>query len=141
MAVKAPHRILHTMLRVSDLDTSLEFYIERLGMRLLRRQRYESGCFTLAFLGYGEESDVTVLELTHNWAPTNYELGTGYGHIALAVEDLDSTCKQLERDGVPILRAPGPMKFDSKEIIAFIADPDGYQIEMIEIANESLFVK
>lgn len=127
-----PHRILHTMLRVRDLDRAIAFYTVRLGMRLLRRQDFEDGQFTLAFLGYDAEEHGTVLELTHNWDGRAYDAGTAYGHLALAVRDIHQVCRRLEAAGVPILRAPGSMKFDSNEHIAFIEDPDGYAIELIE---------
>jgi lactoylglutathione lyase len=128
-------RVLHTMLRVSDLQRSLDFYIGLLGMRLLRRQDYPAGRFTLAFVGYDEESAATALELTHNWdqdAP--YQHGTFFGHIALAVDDLYSCCSALAEKGVTIARPPGPMKY-SPTLIAFIEDPDGYRIELIEVRS------
>ncbi len=127
----SPFRILHTMLRVGDLERSLEFYL-RLGMRILRRQEYPKGRFTLVFLGYGTEQETTVVELTHNWDESAYQLGNGFGHLALQVEDIYLTCHHLESIGVSILRRPGPMKFDQGECIAFVQDPDGYKIELIE---------
>lgn len=127
-----PLRILHTMLRVRNLQKSLDFYIGALGMKLLRRQDYPSGRFTLAFVGYGDEGNSTVLELTHNWDNADgYEIGTAYGHIAIAVRDIYSTCAELAEFGVKITRAPGPMKF-SPTVIAFIEDPDSYKIELIQ---------
>ena len=129
-------RILHTMLRVSDLNKSLRFYIDVLGMKLLRRKDYSSGRFTLAFVGYGEESDNTVIELTHNWDIDHYEIGEGYGHIALGVENIYSTCMAIKQAGGPIVREPGPMKHGTT-IIAFIQDPDGYKIELIEISSRN----
>jgi len=127
-----PLRILHTMLRVRNLQRSLDFYIGALGMKLLRRQDYPSGRFTLAFVGYGDEGNSTVLELTHNWdSPDGYEIGTAYGHIAIAVQDIYATCTELAEFGVKITRAPGPMKF-SPTVIAFIEDPDSYKIELIQ---------
>jgi lactoylglutathione lyase len=125
-------RMLHTMLRVKDLDKSIHFYTKILGMSLLRQRNFESGRFTLAFVGYGSEETDAVLELTFNWDETSgYELGRGYGHIALGVPDIYSTCEQLRDAGAKIIREPGPMKHGST-IIAFIEDPDGYQVELIE---------
>ncbi len=124
-------RILHTMLRVGDLDKSIKFYTEVLGMQLLRRKDYPSGRFTLAFVGYGLEVDTTVIELTHNWDQTHYELGEGYGHIALGVENIYSTCLAITTKGGLVIREPGPMKH-GKTLIAFVQDPDGYKIELIE---------
>lgn len=126
-----PTRILHTMLRVADLDRSIAFYTQQLGMKLLRRNDYPEGKFTLAFLGYGEESDHTVLELTYNWDNRTYDLGTAFGHIALATDDIYRTCEALAANGVKIPRPPGPMK-GSSAVIAFVEDPDGYRIELIE---------
>ncbi len=127
-------RILHTMIRVGDLNKSLSFYVEVLGMQLLRRKDYPSGRFTLAFVGYGQESDNTVLELTHNWDIDQYKVGEGYGHIALGVQDIYSTCKSIKENGGLVVREPGPMKHGST-VIAFIEDPDGYKIELIEVAS------
>lgn len=125
-------RLLHTMLRVRDLEQSLDFYCNKLGMRLLRRTDYPGGKFTLAFVGYGDESDTAVLELTHNWGRTEpYELGTGYGHIALGVSDIYGLCERLQADGVKVPRAPGPMQHGTT-VIAFLEDPDGYKVELIE---------
>ena len=124
-------RILHTMLRVGDLEKSLYFYIDVLGMKLLRRKDYPSGRFTLAFVGYGNERENTVLELTHNWDTNRYNVGDGYGHIALGVENIYSTCKRIKEKGGLVIREPGPMKHGST-IIAFIEDPDGYKVELIE---------
>ncbi len=124
-------RILHTMLRVGDLDKSLAFYTEVLGMRLLRRNDYPEGKFTLAFVGYQDEKDGAVIELTHNWGVSRYEIGTGYGHIALAVEDIYAACDAIRQRGGRITREPGPMKGGSS-VIAFVEDPDGYKIELIE---------
>ena len=124
-------RMLHTMLRVGDLDRSLSFYTEVLGMKLLRRKDYPSGKFTLAFVGYGDESDHTVIELTHNWETDSYDLGTGYGHIALAVEDAAAACNAIREKGGNVVREAGPMKHGGS-VIAFIEDPDGYKIELIE---------
>ena len=124
-------RFLHTMLRVGNLDRSIAFYTEILGMDLLRRTDYPSGKFTLAFLGYGPEESHTVLELTHNWETESYELGDAYGHIALGVEDIYATCDALRKAGANIVREPGPMKHGTT-VIAFIEDPDGYKVELIE---------
>lgn len=126
-------RILHTMLRVRDLDTSIDFYTRLLGMNLLRRTDYPAGRFTLAFVGYGDEAKDSVLELTHNWDQDEaYELGSGYGHIAIAVPDLYGACARLEEEGVPVPRPPGPM-MGGTITLAFIEDPDGYRIELLEV--------
>ncbi|HSC80796.1 MAG TPA: lactoylglutathione lyase [Chitinolyticbacter sp.] len=124
-------RILHTMLRVGDLDRSLAFYTDVLGMRLLRRKDYPEGRFTLAFVGYGEESDTAVLELTHNWDTDKYELGNAYGHIALEVQDAYATCDAVRAKGGRVTREAGPMKHGTT-VIAFVEDPDGYKIEFIQ---------
>ena len=126
-------RMLHTMLRVGDLDRSLLFYTEVLGMDLLRRKDYPSGRFTLAFVGYGAESDTTVLELTHNWDTSHYELGSAYGHIALGVDDIYTTCAAIAAKGGKVVREPGPMKHGNT-VIAFVEDPDGYKVELIQIS-------
>lgn len=124
--------MLHTMIRVRDLDKSLSFYTAHLGMKLLRRKDYPTGKFTLAFIGYGDEDNNTVIELTHNWGQeTNYDLGNGFGHIALGVSDIYGLCENLEKEGVEVPRKPGPMKHGTT-VIAFIRDPDGYMIELIE---------
>ena len=125
-------RMLHTMIRVGDLERSLRFYCDVLGMRLLRRTDYESGRFTLAFVGYGDESTNTVVELTHNWDTDRYDLGSGFGHLALGVEGIYATCDALRAKGAKITREPGPMKHGGSEI-AFVEDPDGYKIELIEL--------
>lgn len=128
------YRMLHTMLRVMDLDASLKFYTEQLGMKLLRKKDFEGGRFTLAFVGYGDEADHTVLELTHNWdQKEKYVMGGAYGHIAIGVPDIYATCERLAKAGVKIPRPPGPMKH-STTVIAFVEDPDGYRIELIERA-------
>ena len=124
-------RILHTMIRVGNLDRSLAFYTDVLGMRLLRKQDYPEGRFTLAFVGYGEESEGAVIELTHNWDTTSYELGNGFGHIALAVPDAAAACAAIKARGGKVVREAGPMKH-GKTIIAFVEDPDGYKIELIQ---------
>lgn len=123
-------RILHTMLRVGDLEKSIAFYTEVLDMKMLRQQEYPDGKFTLAFLGYGEESDNTVLELTYNWGVDKYEIGTAFGHIAIGVPDVYEACKKMKEVGGKIIRDAGPMNAGST-IIAFLEDPDGYQIELI----------
>jgi len=128
-------QMLHTMIRVFDLQKSLDFYTKHLGMKLLRQKDYPDGKFTLAFVGYGDEANNTVIELTHNWEqPEPYEVGTGFGHIAIGVPDIYATCSTLEKAGVKILRSPGPMKHGAA-VIAFIADPDGYKIELIAKNN------
>lgn len=124
-------RILHTMLRVGDLDRSLAFYTEVLGMRLLRRQDYPEGRFTLAFVGYGEESETAVLELTHNWDTAAYELGNAFGHVAIAVPDAAAACAAIRQRGGKVVREAGPMKHGTT-VIAFVEDPDGYRIELIQ---------
>lgn len=124
-------RILHTMLRVGNLERSLDFYTNVLGMRLLRKKDYPSGRFTLAFVGYQEESEGAVLELTHNWDTTSYELGNAYGHIALQVEDAAKACELVRTKGGKVTREAGPMKHGTT-VIAFVEDPDGYKIEFIE---------
>ena len=129
-------RMLHTMLRVGDLDQSIAFYTEVLGMQLLRRKDYPTGRFTLAFLGYGPESEQTVLELTHNWDTNSYDLGDAYGHVALGVEDIRSTCAAISGKGGRVVREPGPMKHGST-VIAFVEDPDGYKVELIEMSSRA----
>jgi lactoylglutathione lyase len=124
-------RMLHTMLRVGDLDASIRFYTEQLGMKLLRRNDYPDGKFTLAFVGYGDESDHTVLELTYNWGRDSYTLGDAFGHVALGVSDIYAACERLRAGGVKITREPGPMKHGTT-VIAFVEDPDGYKIELIQ---------
>ncbi|HET8609937.1 MAG TPA: lactoylglutathione lyase [Burkholderiales bacterium] len=127
-------RILHTMLRVGDLDRSLDFYTNVLGMQLLRRNDYPEGRFTLAFVGYGPESEQAVLELTHNWDTKSYDTGSGYGHVAIAVDDAYRTCDEVKRRGGKVTREPGPMKHGTT-VIAFVEDPDGYKIEFIQKKN------
>ena len=124
-------RILHTMIRVGDLDRSLAFYTEALGMQLLRRSDYPEGRFTLAFVGYGPESEAAVLELTHNWDTEQYELGNAYGHIAIEVDNAAAACDAVRARGGKVTREAGPMKHGTT-VIAFVEDPDGYKIEFIE---------
>ena len=123
-------RLLHTMLRVTDLEKSISFYTELLNMRLLRRKDFPEGKFTLAFLGYGDEADHTVLELTHNWETRSYDLGNAYGHIAIEVDDVYAACDQIKSRGGHVIREPGPMKHGST-LLAFVEDPDGYRIELL----------
>ena len=128
----AKFRLLHTMIRVMDLDRSLDFYTRLLGMKLLRKTDFPSGEFTLAFVGYGDEAATAVIELTHNWGRTeSYEIGSGFGHLAIGVPDIYGTCERLAEEGVKIPRPPGPMKHGGS-VIAFVEDPDGYKIELIE---------
>ena len=124
-------RILHTMLRVGDLERSLKFYTEVLGMRVLRRKDYPDGKFTLAFVGYDEEDKTAVIELTHNWGVEKYELGNAYGHIALQVDDAYRACEEVRKRGGKVTREAGPMKHGTT-VIAFVEDPDGYKIEFIQ---------
>lgn len=124
-------RLLHTMIRVGNLERSLAFYTEVLGMKLLRRKDYPEGKFTLAFVGYQPESEGAVIELTHNWDTTDYDLGNGYGHIALEVEDAYDACEKIKQKGGNVVREAGPMKH-STTVIAFVEDPDGYKIELIQ---------
>jgi lactoylglutathione lyase len=124
-------RILHTMLRVNNLDQSLAFYTEVLGMRLLRRKDYESGRFTLAFLGYGEEHEGAVLELTYNWDTHHYDLGNAFGHVAIGTPDIYKMCEEIRARGGKVVREPGPMKHGGS-VIAFVEDPNGYRIELIQ---------
>jgi lactoylglutathione lyase len=124
-------RILHTMLRVGDLDKSIAFYTDVLGMKLLRKSDYPEGKFTLAFVGYQPESEGAVIELTHNWDTPKYDLGNGYGHIALEVDDAYKACDAVKARGGKVTREAGPMKH-GKTVIAFVEDPDGYKIEFIQ---------
>lgn len=123
-------RILHTMVRTCDLDRSIDFYTKVLGMRLLRRNDYPEGKFTLAFLGYGDEREHAALELTYNWGVDHYDLGTGYGHIAIEVDDVYAACDEIRQRGGKVVREAGPMNAGTT-IIAFVRDPDGYMIELI----------
>ena len=126
------YRLLHTMIRVKDLDKSVEFYSQHLGMKVLRKKDFPGGKFTNVFMGYGEESNNTVLELTYNWDQVEaYTHGSGFGHLAVAVPNIYQACEKMGEDGVSIPRPPGPMKH-STTVIAFIEDPDGYKIELIE---------
>jgi lactoylglutathione lyase len=127
-------RLLHTMLRTGDLDRSINFYTQILGMNLLRRQDYPEGKFTLAFVGYGSEQENSVIELTYNWGVDKYELGNGYGHIALEVDDVYASCEAIKQKGGKIIREAGPMNAGTT-IIAFVADPEGYYIELIGKRN------
>jgi lactoylglutathione lyase len=123
-------RILHTMIRTGDLDRSIDFYTNVLGMKLLRQHDYPDGKFTLAFLGYGDESENTVIELTYNWGVESYDMGTGFGHIAIEVDDVAAACEEIKRRGGKMVREAGPMNAGTS-IIAFVSDPDGYMIELI----------
>ena len=125
-------KILHTMIRVNDLEESIRFYCDLLGMKLLRKKDYPDGRFTLAFVGYGSESDAAVIELTYNWDTHQYDLGNAFGHLAVGVSDIYQTCEALRAKGGKIAREPGPMKFGGSEI-AFIEDPNGYRIELIQL--------
>jgi lactoylglutathione lyase len=127
-------RMLHTMLRVGNLEESLQFYCQVLEMKLLRQKDYPDGKFTLAFVGYGDESENTVIELTYNWGVDSYEIGTGYGHIALGVKDIYATCREIETRGGKVTRQPGPMKHGTT-VIAFVEDPNGYKIELIQSSS------
>jgi lactoylglutathione lyase len=127
-------RILHTMLRVGDLQRALDFYTKVLGMKLLRKKDYPDGRFTLAFVGYGDESETAVLELTHNWDTSSYQLGNGYGHLAIEVDDAYKTCEEVRKLGGKVTREPGPMKHGTT-VIAFVEDPDGYKIEFIQSSH------
>ncbi len=124
-------RILHTMLRVGDLKRSIDFYTAVLGMKVLRQKDYPDGRFTLAFVGYGDEDKEAVLELTHNWDTARYDLGTGYGHVALEVDDAYKACEEVKKRGGRVTREAGPMKHGTT-VIAFVEDPDGYKIEFIQ---------
>lgn len=128
-------RLLHTMLRVNNLEESLKFYCDILGMKLIRQKDYPGGKFTLAFVGYGDESDTAVIELTYNWGVDSYDLGNAYGHIALGVDDIYETCEKIRAQGGNITREPGPMKHGTT-VIAFVEDPNGYKIELIQLGTQ-----
>ena len=127
-------KFLHTMIRVNNLDESLKFYCDHLGMKLLRKQDYPGGEFTLAFIGYGDEKNNTVIELTHNWGSSSYDQGSAFGHLALGVDDIYKVCSDLKAKGVKVVREAGPMKHGSA-VIAFIEDPNGYKVELIDLAG------
>ncbi len=129
-------RILHTMLRVGDLDRSIAFYRDVLGMELISRKDYPEGKFTLAFVGYGRNPEQAEIELTHNWGVQSYDLGTAYGHVALGVDDIHAVCDKIRKAGGKITREPGPMKHGTT-VIAFVVDPDGYKVELIEERSRS----
>jgi lactoylglutathione lyase len=129
-------RLLHTMLRVNDLDESLRFYCDVLGMKLLRRKDYPGGRFTLAFVGYGAEDETSVIEMTHNWDTHQYDLGNAFGHIALGVDGIYDVVERLRAKGAKVTREPGPMKHGGS-VIAFIEDPNGYKIELIELRGRN----
>ena len=132
MAESYAFRLLHTMIRVKDQDKSIDFYTRHLGMKVLRQKEFEGGRFTNTFIGYGDETSESVLELTYNWDQDEpYSHGSGYGHLAVGVPDIYAPCSLLDKEGVPIPRAPGPMKHGTT-VIAYIEDPDGYKIELIE---------
>lgn len=124
-------RLLHTMLRVGNMDRSKQFYIDVLGMKLIREHSFPEGEFTLAFLGYGEEADTTVIELTHNWDTESYDMGNAYGHIAIGVDDVYAACDKIREAGGKVVREAGPMK-GGTTVLAFVEDPDGYKIELLE---------
>ena len=124
-------RILHSMIRVNDLEESIKFYSEVLGMKLLREKEYPEAKFSLAFLGYGNETETTVIELTYNWITKDYEHGNAFGHIAIEVDDIYKACEEIKNKGVKVIRDPGPM-MGSRLLLAFIEDPNGYKIELIE---------
>jgi lactoylglutathione lyase len=129
-------RLLHTMLRVNDLDESLRFYCDVLGMKLIRRKDYPGGRFTLAFVGYGAEDETSVIEMTHNWDTHQYDLGNGFGHVALGVEGIHDAVEKMRAQGAKVTREPGPMKHGGS-VIAFIEDPNGYKIELIELRGRN----
>jgi len=124
-------RMMHTMLRVTNLDKALDFYCNVLDMKLIRRKDYAEGRFTLAFVGYGDEMNSTVLELTHNWGTDSYEQGSAYGHIAIGVDDVYATCDRVKAKGGKVIREAGPMK-GGRTVIAFLEDPDGYKVELLQ---------
>jgi lactoylglutathione lyase len=125
------NRYLHTMLRVGDLDRSVKFYTDLFGMKELRRREVPDGKYTLSFLGYGDEASNTLLELTYNWGVDKYEVGTGFGHLAIGLPDVHAACEKMRKAGAKITREPGPVKFGTT-VIAFVEDPDGYKIELVQ---------
>ncbi|MDZ4200727.1 MAG: lactoylglutathione lyase [Gallionella sp.] len=127
-------RILHTMIRTGNLERAIDFYTRVLGMKLLRRSDYPEGKFTLAFVGYGDEDEHAVIELTHNWGVESYDMGNGFGHIAIEVDDVYAACDEIKRCGGDVIREAGPMR-GGKTVIAFVCDPDGYKIELIGVKN------
>ncbi|MDH3311172.1 MAG: lactoylglutathione lyase [Gammaproteobacteria bacterium] len=129
-------RVLHTMIRVGSLDRSIKFYTDVLGMKLLRRKDYPDGKFTLAFVGYGPETEQAVIELTYNWGTEKYDLGNAFGHVALEVDDTYKACEEIKKRGGKVTREAGPMKHGST-VIAFVEDPDGYKIELIQKGTQS----
>ena len=129
-------RVMHTMIRVGSLDRSIKYYTEVFGMKVLRKKDYPGGKFTLAFVGYGPESEHAVIELTHNWDTDSYDLGTGFGHVALEVDDAYAACEQIKKRGGKVVREAGPMKHGTS-VIAFVEDPDGYKIELIQKSTQS----
>ncbi len=129
-------RLLHTMLRVGNLDESIRFYCDVLGMKLLRQQDFPAGKFTLAFVGYGDESEHTVIELTHNWDTSAYTIGDAYGHIAIGVDDIFETCDRISAKGGKVTREPGAMKHGTT-VIAFVEDPTGYKVELIQLSGKA----
>jgi lactoylglutathione lyase len=129
-------RLLHTMLRVGNLTDSIRFYCDVLGMKLIRQQDFPEGKFTLAFVGYGDESDHSVIELTHNWETSGYTIGDGYGHIAIGVDDIFATCDRIVAKGGKITRNPGAMKHGTT-VIAFVEDPTGYKVELIQMVDRA----
>jgi lactoylglutathione lyase len=127
-------QLLHTMIRVNDMDESIKFYTESLGMKLLRKKDYPGGKFTLAFVGYGDENDSSVVELTHNWDTSSYDQGDAFGHLAIGVDGIYEKCEELKEKGVKVVREAGPMMHGGA-VIAFVEDPNGYKIELIEVSG------
>ena len=127
-------QLLHTMIRVNNMDESIKFYTDGLGMKLLRKQDYPGGKFTLAFVGYGDEKDSAVVELTHNWETSSYDQGTAFGHLAIGVNDIYKKCEELKEKGANVVREAGPMMHGGA-VIAFIEDPNGYKVELIDLSG------